>query len=67
MGILTYPRKVPGDLGTLCTKLKHIIRTNIDDVYESGNPFKLFKMIDDILGENDDLLKNANECAKRHV
>lgn len=56
---------ISGDLGTLCTKLKHIIRTNIDDVYESGNPFKLFKMIDDILGENDDLLKNANECAKR--
>lgn len=53
------------ELGILCTKLRHIIKSEIDYVYNSNNPLKLFDKIEKVLKNNDDLLKMTNECAKR--
>ena len=56
---------IKNELGTLCTKLKHIIKSWIDHVYKFNNPFELFSEVANILSDNEDILKNANDCARR--
>ena len=56
---------IKNELGTLCTKLKHIIKSRIDHVYKFNNPFELFSEVANILSDNEDILKNANDCARR--